>query len=165
MTVHPITVYRAGTFFTAAEPAWRTAAREFGTPFDRDWPDAVSDELNAESKRVTVRSNEIREAAVTWWHLRDGGHYAEFECQYQHVDAVLVPDGPDWLPFHVTFVLPFLQGHATIGLAHRQQEIANVLIARGRHGKGEHIDKISGTSKFDTDPRWYWKTRRDETAS
>lgn len=153
MTAHSITVYRVGTFFTAAEPAWRTAAREFGTPFDSQWCDVVSEELDLEGNRTTVRSNNIREAAVTWWHLRDGGRYVEFECQYQHVDAVLVPDAPDWLPFHITFVLPFLQGYATIGLAHRQQQIANVLIARGRHGKGEHIDKITGASKIDTDPR------------
>jgi hypothetical protein len=96
----------------------------------------------------------IREASVVWWALPEGGHYAEFECLYQPVAAVLVPDQRDWLSFYIAFVLPFLQGHATVALAHRQQRVGDVLIARARHGEGDHVDPTTGTSEFDTHPRW-----------
>jgi hypothetical protein len=149
-----ITVYRAGAFTEEPEPSWHVRAREFARPFDRDWGEAVSAELDCEGNRVALHGGTIPEATVAWWALPTGGHYAEFECRYQHVAAVLVPDQCDWLVFYVTIVLPFLQGHAAITLAHNQQRVGDVLIARARHGEGNHVDPITGASEFDTHPRW-----------
>ena len=149
-----ITVYRAGAFTEEPEPPWRVTAREYARPSDLEWAEAVSAELDCEGNRIALHGGTIREASVVWWTLPEGGHYAEFECLYQHVAAVLVPDQRDWLGFYVTVVLPFLQGHAAIALAHRQQRVGDVLTARARHGEGDHVDPITGTSEFDTHPRW-----------
>ncbi len=149
-----ITVYRAGAFTEAPEPAWHVAAKQYAQPADSGWADAVAGELDREAIRIALHCSTVREASVIWWTLRDGGHYAQFEYHYQHVAAVLVPDQRDWLGFYIAVVLPFLQGHAAVALAHRQERIGDVLIARARHGEGNHVDPITGMSEFDTHPRW-----------
>ncbi|PWS34381.1 hypothetical protein DFH01_25530 [Falsiroseomonas bella] len=149
-----ITVYRAGSFAEEPDPPWRIAARDYAQPSDLNWAEAISAELDCEGNRIALHAGSIREASVLWWTLPDGGHYAEFECLYQPVAAVLVPDQRDWLSFYIAFVLPFLQGHAAVALAHRQQRVGDVLIARARHGEGDHVDPTTGTSEFDTHPRW-----------
>jgi hypothetical protein len=149
-----ITVYRAGSFTEEPDPPWHIAARDYVQPSDLNWPEAISEELDRDCNHLVLRASNIREACVLWWALPDGGHYVEFECLYQPVAAVLVPDQRDWLSFYIAFVLPFLQGHAAVALAHRQQRVGDVLIARARHGEGDHVDPITGTSEFDTNPRW-----------
>jgi hypothetical protein len=149
-----ILVYRAGAFAETPEPAWRMKAREFAHPSDVGWADAISAVLDIEGNRLALRHGTIREASVIWWPLPDGARYAEFECVYQLVAAVLIPQYRDWLGFYVGFVLPFLHGHASIELTHHHERIGNVLIAQARHGEGDHVDRATGASEFDTRPRW-----------
>ena len=96
-----------------------------------------------------MQQADVREADVTYWTLSDGSHYVEFRCCYLRVEAVLIPDPCDWLLFYIGFVAPYLQAHATVSLSHQQNRIANVLTARARYGKGEHIDPNTGLSKLD----------------
>jgi hypothetical protein len=149
-----ILVYRAGAFAEIHEPSWRMNGRDFAHPSDVGWADAISAALDIEGNRLALRHGAIREASVIWWQLPDVARYAEFVCSYQAVAAVLIPHYPDWLGFYMAFVLPFLHGHASIELTHHHERIANVLIAKARHGEGDHVDRATGASEFDTRPRW-----------
>jgi hypothetical protein len=155
-----ILLYRDGAFAEAPEPAWRIEGREFAHPSDVGWTDAISAALDIEGNRLALRHGTIREASVIWWQLPDGGRYAEFECGYQPVAAVLIPHHRDWLGFYMAFVLPFLHGHASIELTHHHERIGNVLIAKARHGEGDHVDFATGASEFDTRPRWALSQRK-----
>lgn len=144
-----VTVYRAGSFATEPEPAWRRAARDEEPEPGYGWIEQLSCELDAEPTNIFVLREAIYDTNVLVWTLREGGRYVEFRTDQTLIDGVLVPRQEDWLPFHIGFVVPFLQGHATLALSHRQDRIANVLIATARHGKGKHICSFSGQSTID----------------
>ena len=65
------------------------------------------------------------------------------------IEEVSVPHDADWLPFLSTYLVPVASAMLQADTAYLLQRIGNTLIAWGRHGQGEHIDRFSGESHID----------------
>lgn len=153
-----ITVYRAGHFTAEREPAWLTRARLQPTPPRLPWADAIIRELGTEGEDIEISHSHPSEAGVSYWPLPDGGHYVVFRVAGCRTDTILVPRREDWLAFHVAFIGPFLQAHATVALTDRLHRISNVLVAQACQGVGPLVDCFNEISAFDT------RRRRDRLA-
>lgn len=144
-----ITVYRAGVFTRESDPTWLIHARDKARKRSICFQDALSGHLDNAGIDTWIARDRVEDAHVASWELSQGSRYVELYASHERVEAVLIPEPEDWLPFYTTFAVPFLQAHAGVATAQRLHRIANLLAAWTRHGEGTHIDRFSGLSSRD----------------
>lgn len=148
MTAKRITVFRAGAFSTEACPPWMEAVHAEEVECE-DYDAALDRVLGQRTSHMTVNDVAWPEAEVITRRTPDGGYFVDMmAAEYSHAE-VWIPDPADWLPFHASYVEPFLMTHATIRRNECLDRLTNAVIAFARHGEGRHIDRLTGESRID----------------
>jgi hypothetical protein len=148
MSEPTIRVYSKGNFTSEPVPGWYREAMRL-CHGGGDWHKALSTVLDAESNSFPATTLEQAAAEVIFWRSRQHGAYVEISNVLGLIEEVSVPDDADWLPFLSTYLAPVASAMLQAETAYLLERVANTLIAWGRHGQGEHIDRTTGHSHID----------------
>ena len=156
-----ITMFHAGRFTTEAAPSWLIAIRERRSK-PVDWDQAARAVLRYSISQVTIGHEDFPSGAMRAYPTPGGGRYVELSEREGTFAEIWVAEATDWLPFNSAYIEPFLLTRATIHQADRTERLGNALIAFGRHGEGQHIDRDNGESRIDH--REDWERQKREQA-
>ncbi len=95
---------------------------------------------------------------IRFWPSETHGILVTIETPLALVEQIVVLNPIDWLPFLSTYLAPLMAASAQVAMLEANGRIANALIARARHGDGDHIDPETGLSKIDiAEEKRRWK--------
>lgn len=148
MSESTIRVFTKGSFTSEPVPGWYREAIRL-CDGGGDWHKALSTVLDVESNSFPAASLEQAFAEVIFWRSRHHGTYVEISNVLGLIEEVSVPNDADWLPFLSTYLAPVASAMLQADMAYQLERAGNTLIAWGRHGRGEHINRVSGHSHID----------------
>ena len=148
MSEPTIRIFTDGKFTSEPAPAWYREAMRL-CDGGGDWHKALSKVLDVESNSFPASMVEDAAAEVVFWRSRDHGAYVEISNVLGLIEEVSVPQDADWLPFLSTYLAPVASAMLQAERAYLLERIGNTLIAWGRHGQGEHINRTTGHSRID----------------
>ena len=148
MSDETIRVYTSGSFTSEPVPGWYREAMRL-CDGGGDWHKALSRVLDVESNSFPAASIDQPVAEVVFWRSRHHGAYVEISNMLGLIEEVIVPHDADWLPFLSTYLVPVASAMMQADMAYLLERVGNTLIAWGRHGQGEHIDRTTGQSRID----------------
>lgn len=159
MSEPTIRVYTKGNFTSEPVPGWyREAVRLCDDGVD--WHKALSRVLDVESNSFPAATLEQAAAEVIFWRSRHHGAYVEISNVLGLIEEVSVPQDADWLPFLSTYLAPVASAMLQADTACLLERVGNTLIAWGRHGQGQHIDRVTGHSHIDERQDQLLRSRR-----
>lgn len=148
MSEPTIRVYSKGNFTSEPLPAWYHEAMRL-CDGGGDWHKTVSRILGVESNSFPAAAAEQPIGEVIFWRSRHHGAYVEISNMLGLIEEVSIPHDADWLPFLSTYLLPVASAMLQADIAYQLERVGNALIAWGRHGQGEHINRTTGHSHID----------------
>jgi hypothetical protein len=143
-----IRVYASGSFTSEPVPAWYCEAMRL-CDGGGDWHKALSRVLDAESNSFPAAAIEQPIGEVIFWRSRHHGAYVEISNILGLIEEVSIPHDADWLPFLSTYLVPVASAMLQADMAYQLERVGNALVAWGRHGQGEHINRTTGHSHID----------------
>jgi hypothetical protein len=141
-------VYHIDNFHDQSAPEWYCEADQLM----RDglgWDDALSRVLGTMGQSFAAEPMGSAGIEISVWRSQRVGAYVEIGDCLALWDTVWVPISADWWPFQSRYLLPLVTVASNLAIAEELTRLGNVLIAFGRHGPGNHIDRYSGDSSID----------------
>ena len=148
MSDETIRVYTSGNFTSEPVPGWYREAMRL-CEGGGDWHKALSRVLDVESNCFPAATLEQAAAEVIFWRSRHHGAYVEISNVLGLIEEVSIPDDADWLPFVSTYLVPVASAIVQADMAYLLERVGNTLVAWGRHGQGDHINRTTGHSHID----------------
>jgi hypothetical protein len=149
MTEETIRQFLAGQFTTIPVPDWLERGERLRVEQRLDREEALSRVLEVEQQGFTIAPTGPIGLEINFWHSFEEGVYVEIESGLGLIEQVLVRDPNDWLPFMSAHLTPLLTAIAQAATAQQLERLTNAVIAFGRHGEGEHIQRGTGESQID----------------
>ena len=149
MTHETLRLYSRAGFISVPAPAWYHEANRLSEQEHLDWHRAVGRVLGAEHQALTDEPVPPAYLEINFWLSPAWGCFVVIETPLDLIEHVLVPDPADWLPFMSTYLVPLQAAIGQMAVAAQLDRLTNAVIAFGRHGSGEHIDRESGRSGID----------------
>lgn len=137
--------YRSGSFIEEPAPDWYLKAREHAEAGGQGWQEALA---GATGSRPIEQGDPDGMGTVVVCRVPEGGIYVEVALGFAEAWAAVVPSRTDVPGFMKEYLLPWLQAFETAEQTWQLTRAANAFISYSRHGQGEHIDEIEGTSSY-----------------
>lgn len=165
MSFDRLRVYDAGRFHDVDLPVWYHEACRISEMEQVDWHRAFERVLECEYSLLTEEGLCSAALEIRFWPSAMTGMFVIIETPLAVVEQIVVIDSKDWLPFLSTYLAPLMGASAQYAMLEVQGKIANALIAKARHGDGNHINRETGESEIDLkrDLEWRRLERMRET--
>jgi hypothetical protein len=149
MNFDTLRVYSRAGVISVSAPDWYHEANLLSEQEHLDWHKAIGRVLGAEHQSLTVEPVPPAYIEINFWRSPAWGSFVVIETPLEFIEHVLVPDPADWLLFMTTHLVPLQAAVGQMAIAAQLERLTNAVIAFGRHGSGEHIDRESGRSGID----------------
>lgn len=144
-----IRCYDAGRFYDVGLPDWHHEAQRLTAREGIDWHRALERVFDCECRQLTEAGLLSPALEIRFWPSETHGILVTIETPLALVEQIIVLNPIDWLPFLTSYLAPLMAASAQVAMVEANGRIANALIARARHGNGDHIDCETGLSKID----------------